>query len=116
MSKVVDLTPGQRFERLVVLGPADKRYFCKVLCDCGIEKAARVSDLKRGATKSCGCLRQQVSAEIAKSRTKHGHARKGIKNLSYKSWRAMKKRCLNPNENRYSKYGGATPPVTICDR
>jgi hypothetical protein len=34
--------------------------------------------------------------------------------LAYKSWTAMKSRCLNPNSNAYKYYGGSG--VRICDR
>ena len=30
------------------------------------------------------------------------------------SWRAMKARCLNPNNNRYQHYGGRG--ITVCER
>jgi hypothetical protein len=28
----------------------------------------------------------------------------------------MNERCTNPNHVRFEKYGGADPPVTVCDR
>jgi hypothetical protein len=31
-------------------------------------------------------------------------------------WRGMIARCYNPLRDRYSSYGGANPPVTVCDR
>jgi hypothetical protein len=50
---------GRRFGRLVVTA-ADKTVgreaFWRCRCDCGGEKVARGCDLRRGSTKSCGCL------------------------------------------------------------
>ena len=34
----------------------------------------------------------------------------------YNSWRMMIQRCCNPKTDNYSRYGGANPPVTVCDR
>ncbi len=108
---VTDLT-GQRFERLVVLGSADKRYFYTCQCDCGVTKDVRVYDLKNGHTKSCRCVQKETVA----ARAKHGHNRKGRRSLTYNSFHSMRQRCLDPLAGRYPCYGGANPPVTICDR
>ena len=66
-----DLT-GQRFGRLVVLhreeppqrGP-DGQYtvFWVCRCDCGAETSVRSVNLRNGSTRSCGCLRSEVSRE-----------------------------------------------------
>lgn len=63
-----DLT-GQRFGRLVVIKIAEpihrtfkrKYWLCK--CDCGNESMICSSYLIRGATKSCGCLRKEISSK-----------------------------------------------------
>lgn len=60
--KAIDET-GNRYGRLVVIeragsvpnGPA--RWLCK--CDCGKEATVKGSDLRRGSTRSCGCLREE---------------------------------------------------------
>jgi hypothetical protein len=46
----------------------------------------------------------------------HGHTSGDYMSPTYMSWFAMKQRCLNPNHVGYPKYGGATPPITVCDR
>lgn len=57
------ITEGMRFGRLIVIRkePKDKRYkdnhtryLCK--CDCGNETIVRSDVLRKGRTKSCGCL------------------------------------------------------------
>lgn len=64
--KFIDLT-GQRFGRLVVIRLFEVknhifRWFCK--CDCGKEKVMIGGNLRRGISKSCGCL----SSELIKKR------------------------------------------------
>jgi hypothetical protein len=34
----------------------------------------------------------------------------------YKLWVGMIQRCTNPTANHWSCYGGANPPVRVCDR
>lgn len=65
MSTLIDLT-GQKFERLTVLYklPPDKSkkgrgayWHCK--CDCGNEADVLGANLRKGATKSCGCYNKE---------------------------------------------------------
>jgi hypothetical protein len=115
MSKPVDLT-GQRFERLLVLERAENtkdgktRLLCR--CDCGQSKIVLTKSLKTGATRSCGCLQKEKLA----ARAKHGHSRQGRPSPTYNSFHAMRQRCLDPKAKCYPTYGGANPPVIICDR
>ena len=59
MAKFIDLT-GQRFGRLMVISRSPNRknwramWLCQ--CDCGKKKIIRADNLRRGLTKSCGCL------------------------------------------------------------
>lgn len=108
VGKFADLT-GKRFNRLTVIALHSKgsrklghpRYRC--LCDCGNECIVQSNNLSSGNTQSCGCYH---------SENLHGMF-KPNKNRMYNSWRAMKARCLNPNNNRYRLYGGRG--ITICD-
>jgi hypothetical protein len=67
----IDLS-GQKFGRLLVtrysgntkLGEA--RWDC--VCDCGETSTVLGMSLKKGVTKSCGCLRREVSAQRIKIR------------------------------------------------
>ena len=108
----VDLV-GQRFGRLIVLGRATSknnspRWLCK--CDCGNETIVYANALKSGKTRSCGCLHSEVSARVLpKSVTKHGQHGTRL----YRIWQAMKARCLNPNTDNYSYYGGRG--ITVCE-
>jgi hypothetical protein len=74
-------------------------------CDCGNIKILLEHNVNRKsgtATKSCGCLASERSSARLKTRlTKHGLA--GTR--AYKSWHAMKNRCLNPRHHKYQEYG-----------
>lgn len=108
MGAFQDLT-GQRYGNLTVVILAWKdhkgsHWLCR--CDCGNEKVIRPDALKSGRTKSCGCLIKKVQRE---RNTTHGLHKSRI----YQCYYAMRERCLNPNEHRYSDYGGRG--ITICD-
>lgn len=86
---------------------ADK--FIQATCECGSgEKEYWLSSIKRGHTKSCGCLHKEG---LIKRLTKHGLISSN-KNLYY-VWVEMKKRCYNPNNVGYEYCGGLG--VTVCD-
>ena len=40
----------------------------------------------------------------------------GNMSRTYVTWQGMIARCTNPYNMRFSSYGGANPPVAICDR
>lgn len=67
----VDIT-GQRFGRLIAVSRVvirTKTYWnCQ--CDCGKTTCVRLNLLRRGFTKSCGCLRSEFITKINKSRKK----------------------------------------------
>ena len=89
MSAKKDLT-GQPFGRLVVIREAGRAKDGKVLwlckCDCGAEVVVSGDNLRSENTKSCGCLRRELSREL---NTTHG--------CSHKTWydvyHAMMRRC-----------------------
>lgn len=37
-------------------------------------------------------------------------------NPNYPSWKCMIQRCYNPKNASWSRYGGANPPITVCER
>lgn len=70
MSRLIDIT-NQKFGRLLVLGRAksktnngNARWKC--LCDCGNYVEADGYALRHGITRSCGCLRREISSKAAK--------------------------------------------------
>lgn len=66
MGKKIDLT-GQRFGRLVVVSESAERRSSEVMweckCDCGHVKNVRGLSLRKGITKSCGCLSKEKSKD-----------------------------------------------------
>lgn len=109
---------GERFGRLLALAPGEphiqpsgKRYSTVLcLCDCGNRKQVLCQSLRRGATKSCGCLLREAYArasnESAQLRKKHPG--------EYNSWAQMRSRCNDPGANGYHRYGGRG--ITVCSR
>jgi hypothetical protein len=102
--KLVDRT-GQRFGKLVVIEQAgrttSKKVLWKCICDCGNETKTDSGSLVTGNTTSCGCVLKEAI-------TKHG----GWNKSSYNTWRAMVRRCTNPKDKDYPRYGGKG--VTVC--
>lgn len=113
MPKGIDLT-GQRFGRLIVLSRAEdghnrdgspiRRWLCK--CDCGNTKIITRRELRKGDTKSCGCLERESKV---KCNTTHGDS----KTTLHRRWVAMRKRCRNPHDKSYPHYGGRG--IKVCD-
>ena len=61
---------GKKFGRLTVLKEVGRNKYGHVLwlcmCDCGIEKIINGSSLREGFSKSCGCLRKELTGKRAK--------------------------------------------------
>lgn len=107
--KFIDLV-GKKFSRLTVISRAGNkgkhaRWNCK--CDCGNEVVVHGGNIRRGHTRSCGCLHSETIKECNKT---HGMCEK----KEYGVWAEMIKRCTNPNYKRYKDYGGRG--ISVCDR
>lgn len=109
--ELIDLS-GRRFGRWTVLGSAGnnrwghRTWLCLCDCPCGTRAVVCGNDLRRGRSKSCGCLKRELTR---KRSTKHGMRW----SREYQSWISMKQRCLNPRRTDFRDYGGREPPVTI---
>lgn len=116
MGKRIDLI-GERFGRLTVIEKGGYLYGNRrawlCACECGETKVIYGASLRQGKTRSCGCLKDEVSGALigAASRT-HGEGHN--KTIEYNSWVSMRQRCLNPNNPAYKDYGGRG--IKICDR
>ena len=101
---------GQRFGRLVIITDRPIRrphatwWRCK--CDCGRRKIANGRSLKRGHTRSCGCL---IHAPRFR---KHGESKP--KTIEYATWERMIQRCTNSNGRDFKHWGGRG--IKICAR
>lgn len=112
--RIKDLT-GKKFNKLLVkgyIGKNDKNqalWLC--MCECEKYIVVNTSSLKNGHTKSCGCLKSELTIQRNKTNVhiKHGKARTRI----YRIYQGMKERCYNKNNERYKNYGKRG--IIICD-
>jgi hypothetical protein len=95
---------GQRFGDLVVIELTERighTWHWRCQCDCGRETVADGHNIRNGTTKSCGCRVRRNDARLT-----HGHARAGSITPEYRSWQGMIRRCTNPDEPCFHRYGG----------
>lgn len=88
------------------------RIRCIAVCDCGDRSEYDYSNISVGnSTKCVECAKKSRSV----AHTRHGlsHRSKSQGGKIYYTWRAMKKRCSNPNDTRYAEYGGRG--IKVCD-
>lgn len=115
MTTRLDLT-GKTFGRLTVTGYAyfDKYHYWHCVCECGRELDVIGFSLTSGNTRSCGCLKREVTIEKRHASRKYqgaydssGHSR------IYTTWLAMIHRCSDPHVESYPRYGGRG--IGVCD-
>lgn len=108
---------GQRFGRLVALGPVGFRsgngrrvleWLC--LCDCGEQRLSHQCVLKNGRVQSCGCMRREAALYASQQGMTHGATR----SPEWRSWQSMLQRCENPKNTSYASYGGRG--IRVCNR
>lgn len=103
------MTTGDRYGSLVIVSAAGlddrKNSVWECLCDCGKARIARGSELRRGITTSCGCLKIKHQAQAI---TKHGHSRDPLNAV----WRAMIARTSSPKVDSYKFYGARG--ISVC--
>lgn len=126
---------GEKFNRLTILeiapsykrpcGTTESMVICQ--CECGtITPPKSYYKIKKGVTKSCGCLSKESFLNnpwFAKGHSGHKITREKKKRIkknkpprtsTYYSWASMRKRCNNPKDVNYKYYGAKG--VTVCDR
>lgn len=95
--------PNVRYNHLVTISQrfdSDKKvsfWLCK--CDCGSVKEYCQSNIIKGTTRSCGCMREEAIKAHNKS---YGKSKERL----YDIWCGMRNRCNNPNNHSYKNYGG----------
>lgn len=102
---------GMRFGKLTVTCRSEKTSSAGALwvcnCDCGGSTITTSLKLRSGHTSSCGCMRKAASQSLVT----HGQSNK---TKTYRTWKEMRQRCMNPNSDKWKWYGGRG--IKICDR
>lgn len=75
------------------------------VCSCGKEVSVCVQNLKKGHTRSCGCL---AEAERKTMHVTHGLSKTPV----YRIWGLMIDRCENSRSPGYANYGGRG--IRVC--
>ena len=107
--KPIEIPPGTQFGLLTVLSTSqvapNTPYRVRCECSCGVIKDYNKSNLLKGGTNSCGCLKNQLSRERM---TKHGHSTgvTGQRSPTYSSWHAMIDRVKRPRGLDKKYYAG----------
>lgn len=100
---------GQTFHRLTVIANEPTRQgrsWIRCLCSCGNELITMSSSVRRGLTKSCGCLNEEH--KVRGLRYKDGRS-----NLpEYRLFRDMCNRCHLPTRKSYKNYGARG--IIVC--
>lgn len=115
MSRLVNIK-GLRFGRLVVINKVPvtaptstsrktTRWYCR--CSCGKVVIVNSYSLRRGFTRSCGCLRRTANIKRC---TTHGLSHTS----EYFTWSNIRNRCNNSNDTEYQLYGGRG--IRVCNR
>lgn len=103
---------GQKFGRYTVLehlGCVGGRAMLSCLCECGNARVVMAQSLRAGTTLSCGCQRRDsMRASTRPGTHRDSHSRE------YEIWCGIRKRCENPNNHAYSRYGGRG--IKVCER
>ena len=117
MAKLKDIS-NKKYGRLTVIERGDDytapggrkivRWKCR--CECGNEVLVSGYDLRKGRTKSCGCLSIEKSHETSNHFTKHGCSYDRL----YRIWQGMKNRCHNPKDRDYKNYGRRG--ICVCSK
>lgn len=108
---VIDLT-WKTFGRWRVRGLAYNRnkvlyWDCECSCPAATRRVVFGGDLKRGGSRSCGCLMRESTVRRFTEHDMSYHP-------AYRNWIGMRVRCHNPKNACYPLYGGRG--IKVCDR
>lgn len=100
---------GDKNGRLTLISTFIQGKYSKGIfsCECGTISEKYISHVTSGFTKSCGCIRREVSR---KKELTHGKTN----TAEFTTWQGMRSRCYNLNSTKYKNYGGRG--IIICDR
>mgnify|MGYP001582451830 CR=1 len=93
---------GNVYGKLTVIefAKVDRVVYWLCRCECGAMTTVAGTQLRRGHTRTCS--------------RRCGHTRHDMaRTPEYRAWQAMKDRCYNSHNARFSDYGGRG--ITVCD-
>lgn len=106
---MINVNIGDRYNHLTINGPAFYKLYCgrnsrfvPAVCDCGNQGDYLLNLLRQNKTKSCGCLKKQITGDRARI---HGESSTPL----YHVWKTMRQRCADA-ANEY--YGGRG--ISVC--
>lgn len=76
---------GRKFEKLEVIGQAQRKGYVLCKCDCGNTKEIRATQLtkKKQPTRSCGCIQRERASEIGKKDIANNSKAKNETNMAF---------------------------------
>lgn len=92
-----------RFDKMHLTASGNKNFKWLCKCECGKTKAVSSTSLISGRSKSCGCGLHRITY------FKHGLTGK----LIMRTWDGIKRRCLNPKNKDFHRYGGRG--IKVCE-
>jgi hypothetical protein len=105
---------SEKFGRLSAIGLAFRLSgitYVVCECECGSVAIAVLSDIRRGNTKSCGCLLRETNKI---NKTKHGGYRGDKESPEMSTWRSMMRRCYEFTKDNFGSYGGRG--ISVCEQ
>lgn len=93
---IEEILPGRTFGRWTVLA-SPALGFCPCRCVCGTERSVQTMNLIVGSSKSCGCLKTQLSSKPLHQQ--HGHV-----NPTYRSWHARRAKMPLEWRNNFDQF------------
>lgn len=117
MAKLRNLV-GLKFGRLLVVSFSETKreihgtsHLWNCVCTCGNIIRAYGGNLRKGNTRSCGCLQKEVTA---KRSITHGLTTNRRRNKLMGIWGGMHKRCANKKCKEWKHYGARG--ISVCWR
>lgn len=112
MWQKININPWDKYWRLTLTGKEkferrgkrnDRIRIVECLCDCWTKLWLPFWDVRRGNTRSCGCLFREVASQNAKNNFTE-HWLRSWKNRFARIYQGIKRRCENKNDISYQNY------------
>jgi hypothetical protein len=101
---------GRQFGRLVAVeqcpGNRKQKRKWRCSCECGGETLVSTDKLVSGWTISCGCVQREKASARLKTHGGSPYKKSNVEARLYRIWCGMRRRCRDPKDPAYSRYGG----------